>query len=447
MDSPIFLLLAIPIALVAGLFALRHPSLLIALSVYTISLDHMGRLQIGPLTLNNLLKIVLISVALIWMLTSGKRIQFPRPLLWFLPFLIFSGLSVFHSADFPLATFKFFRLFIVWLYALLVANFVERDRDLVYLLVSIIVTTFIVSMLAHMQTLNVLTRGAVELVEKQGPEASGVRAVSTFWDSNRLGQFLAILSIFLVSALTLPTRSKIWKILVLGVLFMAFGAVLLSFSRSAWLGLGLSMLLMLASRQMRPTALAFAAVGVAGILYMAVFTPYGGFLFTRLQTLGNLGGDFSGQFRWLLGVSGLRMWVDGLNWLWGSGYYSFAALVPQYWHPAMSHDMIFHSGTKMSHIFYITVIAEGGMIGVGLFLLFVRSVFKEIRHTMSRKLGSLPRVFLIAVTVLLSVRLVDFLFNPSLHDNLLWLMLGLLGALARFPSLEGKEPISFSPSD
>lgn len=429
----LLLLALLFLGLIAGLFVLRHPGFLIALSVYTVSLDHLGKLQIGPLTVNNLLKVVLVGVALLWFLTVGKRIRFPRHLLWFLPFLLFCGVSAFYSADYPLAAFKLFRLFVVWLYALLVANFVERERDLVVLLGSIVVTAFVVSVLAHMQTLNSLTQGAIVLVEKQGPEASGVRAMSTFWDSNRLGQFLAILSIFMVAGLTLPTKSRLWKPVVLLVLFVTFGAVLLSFSRSAWLGLGLSMLFLLTFRRMRPVVLGFGGIGLAGILYMALFTPYGGFLFSRLQTLGELGSDFSGQFRWLLGMSGLRMWADGLHWIWGAGYYSFAALVSGYWHPAMSHDMIFHSGTSMSHTLYITIIAEGGVIGVLLFLLFARSVTREMRRLLGRRLAGLPRVFVVALAVLLAVRIVDFLFNPSLSDNLFWLMLGLLGALARFP--------------
>ncbi len=438
MSLPVLLLLAVPALLIGGLIVLRHPSLLVALSVYTISLDHMGRLQFGMLTVNNLLKIVLVGVTVIWLLTQGKRLYIPRHLIWFLFFMFFLGASCFYSADFLGGAGFVLRGGIVWLYALIIANFIRSERDLAYLLIAIVATALLVSVMAHMQTLNVLTRSSVMLVEKHGPEASGVRAVSTFWDSNRMGQFLTILAVFMTTALSLPGLRRVWKIIILLVLFSTFGAILLSFSRSAWLALSLAMLLLLPARRMRPVLVAFGAVGLFGVGYMAFFTPYGGLLLDRFSTLGQLGEDYSGRFRLLLGLSGMRIWTDGLNWLWGSGCNAFASVVANYWHPAMNHDMIHHSGTRLSHTYYITILAEGGLVGSLLFLACVRAVYLEAKLNLKRRLAPLPMAVLLAVVALLAVRLLDLSFNPNLHDNLLWLILGLLGALSRFP--DGAEP-------
>ena len=419
------------LSLVLYLFfqSLRRPALLIGLSVYTVSLDHMGRVQGSALTANNLLKLVLFGVFLLWMALSGKRLRLPRHLLWFLPFLVFCGVSTFYSPDLLRGSFYFTRLAVVWLYALIVANFVEKRSDMVIVLGSMVATALVVSVLAHMQTLNAFTLGAVEAFQKHGPEASGVRAMSTFWDSNRMAQFLTTLSLFMIATLSLRGLRRYWGAGILLVLFLSFGAILLSFSRGAWLTLVVAQLFFLRFAETRRVVGIFLLVGTVGAIYMAFFTPYGVALLDRLQTFGSLGSDFSGRFRTLLAFGGLQIWADGMHWLWGGGYQSFSRLVVEHWQYFMNHDMIYHSGTTLSHTLYATIIAEGGLLGVLLFLAFLRAVFREMRYVFSHELEDLPRAMMTGIWVFLAVKLVDWIFGASMMDNQFWLVLGLLGAM------------------
>jgi O-antigen ligase len=95
--------------------------------------------------------------------------------------------------------------------------------------------------------------------------------------------------------------------------------------------------------------------------------------------------------------------------------------------------MMFHSGTHLSHTLLITLLSEGGLIGTGLFAVFLYAVWRELVRIRREEHSGLARIALVACTVIFLVKLVDTFFNPSMYDNLFWLTLGLIGAIGRFP--------------
>jgi hypothetical protein len=432
------------IGLAAGLLALRHPSLLVALSVYTVSLDFYGRIEGTLFTANNLLKVVLIAVFAVQMATGDRRLRIPRHLLWFLPFLIFAGLSSFYSADLPKAGFFVLRFGMLWVFAVLVANLIEEQWQLLALLVAIVGTALVVSVAAHLQTLNALTMAGVSFVQKQGPDAGSVRALGTFWDANSMGGFLAVLSLFMVAALSLPQLRWLWKACILAVLTITVGAILLSYSRSAWLILVLGILAFWRDPRLRPYAKWFLAVGLVGVVYLAVATPYGRVLLNRALSFGALEQDYSSRFRLYLALSGLQIWATGMHWLWGGGFYSYSSLVGASWYPLATHDMIFHSGTHMSHTLVVTLLADGGLIGLTLYCVAYFAAFRELGRLRRQALSPVARIAVNACAVVLFVKVADTFFNPHMYDQLVWMTLGLIGALgsrsfAAAPAL-GSDP-------
>ncbi len=417
---------------------IKRPIWLVAAGIYAVSLDHIGRIQDSTFTINNLLKVALIAAVILHMMQVNRRIRIPRHLIWFLPFLAFTAISSFYSHDVARATFFLIRLCLLWTFALLVANVVESRRHLAILLVVMAGTAAVVSTLAHMQTLNALTLAGVAAFQKAGPDSGGVRAISTFWDANHMGGFLTVLTVFLVAFVAdVKTRWSL-RMATLVVVFLAFGAILLSFSRSAWLALGLSMLLFTRFSDMRKGLKGFYVVGVLGVGYLTFFTPYGRDLFTRLSSIANLGEDYSGNFRLYLAISGLEMWANGLNWIWGAGFQSFGRLIGEHWYFKASNDMIFHSGVHLSHTLWITLLAEGGLIAITLFILFMRSVLREASCLLSRRETGVFRAVAVACWVLMVVKLADFFLNPSIYDNQFWMTLGLLGALSSIESIPEK---------
>jgi len=428
-----------------ALLTLRHPHLLVALSVYTLSLDYLGRVGGSFITLNNLLKAYLIVVFLLHMAQSGRKLIIPRHLAWFLPFLVFLGLSSFYSPDLPRAGFFVTRITTVWIFAVIVANLVERTSHLALVFGVMVLTALTVSITAHMQTLNVLTMAGVEMVQKLGPDAGSVRALGTFWDANSLGGFLGILSLYMICMLAIPKASRWIKVGILLVLFVTFGAVLLSYSRSAWILVGLGIAAFWRFRPLRPFVGLFFAMGALGVLYLIFMTPYGPVLMNRLMSVTELTQDYSGRFRWFLAYSGMEIWAGGMRWLWGGGFYSFSHLIWSNWHPLATNDMVFHSGTHLSHTLLITLLAEGGLIGTGLFGVFLFAVVKELIRIGRKGLAGLPRIAFVASSVVIFVKIIDTFLNPSMYDNLFWLTLGLIGALVRFPAGDSDAAVAGSP--
>lgn len=421
----------------AGLLALRQPAILVALSVFTISLDYKGRLGEGFITANNLLKVVLIGAFLVQMLCGGRRLRLPIHLILFLPYLVFAAISSYYSAGFLQAGFYVMRLTLVWIYAVLVANLIEREWQLSLLLVAMAATALFVSVTAHMQTLNIVALAGAELIQKQGPDAGSVRALGTFWDANALGGFLGVLSLFLMAGLARGNLGWIRRGAILCVLGVAFGAVLLSFSRSAWLMIAFGMLLFAREHRLRPYVGWFLALGLCGALYVLIATPYGHALTARFLSFGELGQDYSGRFRWYLALSGLEIWADGMHWLWGSGFYSFGEQIWRHWYPLATHDMMYHSGTNMSHTLLVTLLAEGGLLGVLLFVVPFMAALRALGRLRRQPHGQVAGSVLLGCQVVLMVKLVDTFFNPLMYDNLIWLTMGLIGAIAgpAFPPL------------
>jgi hypothetical protein len=244
-----------------------------------------------------------------------------------------------------------------------------------------------------------------------------------------MGGFLTLLSLYMVASLSLARLHWIWKVVILGVFAVTIGAILLSYSRSAWLMLGLGMLAFWRDRRLRPYAKWFFLVGLAGVLYLSLATPYGRALFNRLLTLGELEQDYSGRFRWYLALSGLQIWASGMHWLWGGGFYSFAELIWENWFPLATHDMVFHSGTHMSHTLLVTLLADGGVTGLLLYCLPIFAVFRELRRLGRRERSAAARVAVTACGVVIFVKVIDTFFNPHMYDHLVWMTLGLVGAL------------------
>ena len=317
----------------------------------------------------------------------------------------------------------------LWIFAVIVANLIEEQWQLLALLVAIVGTALVVSIAAHLQTLNVLTMAGVSFVQKQGPDAGSVRALGTFWDANSMGGFLAVLCLYIVAALSLRQVHWLWKAVLLAVLTVTVGAILLSYSRSAWLVLLLGILAFWRDRQLRPYATWFLGVGLVGALYLAIATPYGRVLLNRVLSFTTLEQDYSGRFRWYLALSGLQIWSSGMHWLWGGGFYSYSSLVGANWYPLASHDMIFHSGTQLSHTLAVTLLADGGLIGLSLYCLPFYATFRELGRLRGEALNPVARVALNACGVIIFVKLVDTFFNPHMYDQLVWMTLGLIGAL------------------
>jgi hypothetical protein len=440
LGNPLLLLLLCGGGVGLALLALRFPVLLLALSVFTISLDFMGRIADSTVTYNNLTKLALFGVLMVRLLISGQRLVIPRYLLMALPFLMFVGLRSYPGATLAGGGFHFLRLIIVWFYAVAVVNIVRTRRDLHVLFLGILATALVSGVIAHFQTLNLMTLGSVESLAVFDPGTFGVRAVSTFWNPNRLALYLLNLSIFIMVGLRHPELPKWSKLPILLLLFSTLAAMLLTFSRAAMVSIGFAALMFLQFKETKRVFVAVIGFGLLSGILLIVATPYGEFLLDRLVSFSRLETDFSTQMRLQLGYIALSIWSDGLNWIWGSGYTSFSELFFEHLPPLMSHEMSHHSGTSESHVLWMTLLAETGSLGLLFFLLLLRSAFKELRRLLRTVLDPTLRLTLIGAWVLMATRMVDWFFNPNINYNEFWLTLGLIGAVGMIAAQNGGSP-------
>jgi O-antigen ligase len=438
LQNPLLLAAALAGLAGLGLLSLRHPVVLLGVSLFTISLDFMGRINDSIVTYNNLTKVALLVIMTVHLATSRRGLKMPRHVLLALPFVVFVGISTLHSPDLSRAFIHFLRLVVVWSYAVLVANFVTTQRHLKILLVSIALTILVSSGFAHLQTINLLTFGTVDALEAFEPGTFGIRAVSTFWNPNRLALYLLSLSLFLLVALNHHRLSGAWKTVLVLILLSSLGAILLTFSRAAWVSLLVAAILFLRFRETRRIVATVMVAGGVAFLLIMVLTPYGQFILDRLSSFGQLEQDFSTRFRIYLSYIGLSIWADGMNWLWGAGHSAFVPLFHLHLHPLMSHEMAYHTGVYSSHVLWMTLLSETGLIGLLLFLVFIRGLLRETERLLRRARDGTARLVLIGCWVLVVTRLVDWFFNPNLNYNEFWFAVGLIGALGAIVEREAE---------
>jgi O-antigen ligase len=191
----------------------------------------------------------------------------------------------------------------------------------------------------------------------------------------------------------------------------------------------LSLILFAFSRRHRRAAFGLMALGALIAAGVLIFSPYGEDLSGRFASFLELGQDVSGQVRRHLILSGLNIFADGPNFIWGAGHESFPAALESHLYYLMSHDVYYHAGIRAGHNLWITVAAELGLLGLAAITVFFWAVYRTLSLLMKGQGPGLQRSLSVALLVYVTVKIVDFNFNPEFGENLFWYAMGLLGAL------------------
>jgi len=437
-----FVLVAL-VAVALLLAGLKRPILLVLGAVFTMSLDYVGQVGLGPLTFNNLLKASAVLLVAIRMLQTGDAIRIPGNLLHFVPFILLAGAASLYSQTFAAAFGGWLRLVFVWVFAILVANLLRNERDLRWLLGVMAGVLFINALLAGIQASQVFSQGVLAIHGLEQSHRVGVRASGAFWSPNKMAVHLGGMIVLLVAAL--PSARRTWlKVFYLGAILLGLLAILFSLSRSGFVFVGTAALLFLFSKRHRRHALGFIGLGILGVLVLLFFTSYGDVLLERVASFTTVRDGGSASIRSSLILTGLFIFGEGMNFLWGTGYKSYVVAMIDHVEPLMNHDGFYHAGIRASHNLWISILSEQGLIGITAVLFFLRGVYREFAALLRGEQGGLERNLTIGLMVYVSVKLIDFNFNPELEENMFWFALGILGALAlRAVDADGKAiPLS-----
>jgi ADP-heptose:LPS heptosyltransferase/O-antigen ligase len=248
-----------------------------------------------------------------------------------------------------------------------------------------------------------------------GLMAAGARMTATMQYPNDLGIYLAVSISLMVGILwALGKRHPFVSIAVGMILVFATGCLILTYSRSAWLGLltaaGFFWIALRKDRNRKAQI-----VWVVGLLGLAVcsqthfFTRGNGFFDHRPGT--------SAAERMLIWEGAVRMFKDRP--ILGHGLNTFNAVFPHYKPPQVW-------GTPYAHNSYLQLAAEQGLIGLGLFLWALGFFFmRALRTPITRWEGKVA----CGISAAVAGYAVHSLFEPGLYTLplavLFWTLLGM----------------------
>lgn len=323
------------------------------------------------------------------------------------------------------------RLLISVFFLYIVFNEIKHEREIIALFaVAVIVSTFLALYALYQNLTDV--GAAVDNVMAQGTRLRG-RATGTSHDPNRFATMFFIPLAFSACVFLGDTKNK-YKVLALVGLALASGGLIVTYSRSAWIGA--IIMICIITWYYRSVKL-FVYVGLLGVILLIAFPNLSITLFNVAQRFLDItagSSDDSSRIRILLGIAGIGMFVD--SYFIGVGYRGFPDKFTDYFSTKES------IGVVEPHNVTYTIMAELGIIGLVLFALVflkvIRVAYLNIRfsETETEKIISVTTLS----TIIAYLVFYQF-YGGGLNDNNLWLMVGLAYSIYYSGADSGKKNI------
>ena len=254
-------------------------------------------------------------------------------------------------------------------------------------------------------------------------EGIKVRITSTFGNPNSFAAYMLLLVPFiLVRAIeSKTTRATVFYI---ASLVLATACMVQTWSRGAWLGLCVSVVIffLVYSRKSLPYVVAGGGVTALGVSFLAPNISQ------RFVSIGNLA-DSSVSYRFsiwkgVFDMLGSYGWISGI----GYGEASFAAL-----YPAFAYSGAFN--VRHTHSLYLQLLTESGIAGLVLFIfiviLFCQNCFEYLYRVKNVEGRSVAVAGIAAVAGFLVMGLTDYVWYNSSVQLTFWLVLAMVNAHIR----------------
>lgn len=242
------------------------------------------------------------------------------------------------------------------------------------------------------------------------------RVYATFDNPNVLGQYLIVV-MPLLFALFVSARKLLQKGVYLVMFALCFACLIFTWSRGAWVGVMLGVVVFLLLKDRR-----WIMLGILALLAMPFILPQS--IMNRLLSIGNMG-DSSTAYRVSVWIASARMaadfWMSGV----GFGSNAFAS--------AYSNYALNGAGYALhAHNFYIQFVADVGIGGLLTYLLMMATAYREIAVVKS------DNVYVRNVTLAAAGVLAGYLFQgvaESLWFNMrmsliFWILIALIVSAA-----------------
>ncbi|UCH77880.1 MAG: O-antigen ligase family protein [Candidatus Coatesbacteria bacterium] len=372
----------------------------------------------------------------------GKGLYVPRATLGLALLFVPAVLSMFTALDWTYGAFELVRMFEMFLFFLLIVNYLKTDRQLKIVILILGLSIAFQSVLSFMQYINpwgvyevLATFGIYMGISHATPydPASPIRACGTTGYCNFLAGFFELTVPLFLGLYFFYPLSKTWKRLIVGVLALALIALLLTFSRGGLLavGVGALALIVLGVRRFPQMSRHVLRVSLAVAVQLAViFALLSEKLFMRLRFFTETMED---EVRLALMVNAVEMIRD--NPLFGVGLNNYPEAFYAYEVTGVEFEMLFPV-----HNTWLLIASEQGLLGLAAFLIFMGYIVWDARRGTWEK-SSLHAVTAVGLTAGLigwfTHNLVAPLYQTSLVNRTTFIFV--VAILAVLPRLRPEE--------
>jgi len=197
------------------------------------------------------------------------------------------------------------------------------------------------------------------------------RVYSTFDNPNVLGEYLVIM-IPLAMAFFLRSEKKLHKVIYFGVLALCVLCLIFTWSRGAWLGAMLAVMIFLVATDKRWALCALLIIVI--LPFIPTILSSNSAVVGRLTSIGDMS-DSSTAYRVSIWQSSLKIikdfWLGGI----GTGSNAFAFVYEKYAAPGVSFAL-------HSHNLFLQIIVEMGIGGFAVFIALLLKYFKSSAQTL-----------------------------------------------------------------
>ncbi len=312
-------------------------------------------------------------------------------------------------------------------------SLIENRADLERIVAAFLIAAAVLSLVAIAQRVLGVFQWRSILVQS---DDYSYRSNAFFADPNNLARFLAI-SMALAAGLIMVTGPRRMTVY-LAAPMMAISAVgiVTTASRSGWLGMLLaSFLVVMMSPIQRYTKLRLTAVAFGGLFALLVLLfMQGGANAERVKSLTS-GIQLIGQREFLI-KGGWEMWKDNPLFGVGSGNYQHTLIISYLW------TLPWWAKTTLSHTSFISILAELGIVGVGMLTLFAIRVIVACRTAYRLYDDRYSRL----LAAWCAAALVEILFQSQsegrlLEEPFLYLVFAILIAVELGAGTRGPDPV------
>lgn len=406
------------------------PSFWIYLMIISSGLDYWGVL-FGGITLFHVSYVLgVFSIASYLLFNPEFKFRIYTPINKYVyTYIGVAALSLIYSPNLESGAFFIVITTALFLMYLGIVNFITTKTHYIISFLILAGLNLFISLLTMYQIMyeNVLYIGKATVTSSTGDKIW--RASGTFDDPNVTASFLIVGLIIAIGILIFAKINKLTKIILGIVSLITVAGVIVTFSRSGWLALiiGIFVLFMFFKRKVL-VLIPITIVSVIIILVILV-TPYSDFVISRFVSIFDVFKDPSILTRIGMGLSGLEMFKDSP--VFGMGYRSYPVLYDYYINP-ITPNFLLH--VKEPHTLYITLLAENGIIGLSVVVVWFYKVYKDTLKAIRRIDDNFLKAFLIGNFAVFISFVGNYFFYGNLFPdfNLIWINLGFIYSVIIF---------------